>query len=300
MLPSDITSRSGAGGNGCVSYNQHPQARFPRRDGSDGGVGGRILIRTDPSYSSLNHVVPQYVGHRGGHGRGDRCGGHVGDDLVVSVPPGTLVEFDDGERVDMHAPDMEHVAALGGAGGLGNFGGNMEERPNDLGDPRQAGGAGQRRNAVMQLKSIAHVGLVGMPNAGKSSLLAAISRAHPRIAPYPFTTMNPHLGAVDYPDMYRITVADVPGLTVGASSNVGLGHAFLRHIERCKVLLLVVDMRCAIDTVLPCMIETVPYCCSGEAGSLPAAEAVRALRRELRLYSSELVLRTSVSCTNSS
>ena len=246
-------------------------------------------LQVDPALSSLNHILASYTGTRGGHGQGERKGGCIGPDTVVPVPPGTLVVFDDGKRVDLCDEVQQHVAALGGAGGLGNVGGDPQARPADPDDARLAGGAGEARRATLELKSIADVGLVGLPNAGKSSLLAAVSRAQPRVAPFPFTTLNPHLGVVHFPDTGRITLADVPGLAIGAANNVGLGHAFLRHIERCRVLVLVIDARSARRTTSPVLTRH-----SGEAGCLPPADAVRALQRELAQYSSDLLKKRCV------
>ena len=227
-----------------MSFYHDRYASYPIRDGADGGVGGRVLLKVVQTLSSLNHIAQSYTGGTGGRASSKEQVGGIGDDVIIPVPPGTIVTTDLGESVDLSEPGSELVVALGGAGGLGNVGHAPEERPDSAEHPAVRGKPGEERRVHMELKTIADVGLVGLPNAGKSTFLTAVSNAHPKIAPYPFTTLNPFLGVVEFADFFRLTVADIPGLAIGAHQNVGLGHSFLRHIERTNILLYIIDMRC--------------------------------------------------------
>ena len=232
---------AGRGGNGVASVHREKFKPLGGPDGGNGGPGGSIILRVDPDVTTLvdYHHSPRRRAEHGGHGAGaHRNGGH-GEDLVLPVPDGTLVTDRDGAVLaDLVGPGTELVVAEGGRGGLGNaaLASSKRKAPGFalLGEP------GDELEIVLELKVVADIGLVGFPSAGKSSLIAAISRARPKIADYPFTTLIPNLGVVTAGET-TYTVADVPGLIEGASEGRGLGHEFLRHVERCAALVHVVD-----------------------------------------------------------
>jgi len=240
-----IHVQAGDGGDGAATFRR--EAHVPRGgpDGGDGGRGGSIHLRVDPGQTTLR----DYRQHRrfkagaGGRGSGARRHGKAGSDLVLVVPPGTAVlDEASGELIaDLVSSDQLAMVARGGRGGLGNvhFATATHRTPRHA----QKGEPGEGRSIRLELRLIADVGLVGLPNAGKSTLLAALTAARPKIAEYPFTTLEPNLGVLDLgeTDERRPTIADVPGLIEGASHGAGLGHAFLRHVERTRVLVHVVD-----------------------------------------------------------
>jgi GTP-binding protein len=233
--------RGGKGGNGCVSIRREKFKPLAGPDGGNGGNGGDIVLVADPQTTTLlsYHHSPHRNGGNGGFGMGDLRSGVTGESLELPVPVGTVVKDPDGEvLLDMVAPGMRFVAAAGGLGGLGNAALASPKRKAPgfalLGTP------GWEGDVVLELKTVADVALVGYPSAGKSSLIAAISAARPKIADYPFTTLHPNLGVVQAGEL-RFTVADVPGLIEGASEGRGLGLEFLRHVERCSALLHVLD-----------------------------------------------------------
>jgi GTP-binding protein len=237
-----IWLRAGDGGAGASTFRH--EAHVPRGgpDGGDGGRGGSIHLRVDPGQTTLRDFQHRHHYRATPGGRGDRARRHgkAGEDLVLDVPPGTAV-FDDatGELLaDLLSTGQVAMAARGGRGGLGNthFATSTHQAPKHA----QKGEPGEERWVRLELRLIADVGLVGLPNAGKSTLLAAVTAAQPKIADYPFTTLEPNLGVMDLEDR-RPTIADVPGLIEGASAGAGLGHAFLRHVERTRVLVQVVD-----------------------------------------------------------
>ena len=240
-----IWVRAGAGGDGAATFRR--EAHVPRGgpDGGDGGRGGSIHLRVDPGQTTLRDF--QYRHHfratSGGRGLGDRRHGKSGDDLVLDVPPGTAIYDDEtGALVgDLVATGQQTMVARGGRGGLGNkhFATSTHQAPKHA----QKGEPGEERWLRLELRLIADIGLVGLPNAGKSTLLAALTAAQPKIADYPFTTLEPNLGVMDLgiEDGRLPTIADVPGLIEGASDGAGLGHAFLRHVERTRVLVHIVD-----------------------------------------------------------
>ena len=233
--------RAGHGGNGCVSVRREKFKPLAGPDGGNGGNGGDIILVTDPQVTTLLdfHYRPHRSSENGGFGMGDHRSGHKGESLILPVPVGTVVKSVDGDvLVDMDQPDMEFTVAPGGQGGLGNAAIASTKRK----APGFAllGTLGWDGDVVLELKTVADVALVGFPSAGKSSLIASVSAAKPKIADYPFTTLHPNLGVVDV-DQYRYTIADVPGLIEGASEGRGLGLDFLRHVERCRVLVHVVD-----------------------------------------------------------
>ncbi len=233
---------AGNGGNGCASVHREKFKPLGGPDGGNGGNGGSVIVRVDPNLTTLVDYHRQ--SHRqavsGQPGRGDHQNGATGDDVVLAVPDGTVVtDADTGEALaDLIGPGAELVVAQGGRGGLGNaaLASSSRKAPGFA----LLGEEGETRTVVLELKVVADVGLVGFPSAGKSSLVAAISRARPKIADYPFTTLVPNLGVVVAGDV-TYTVADVPGLIEGASEGRGLGHDFLRHVERCAALVHVID-----------------------------------------------------------
>jgi GTP-binding protein len=240
-----IVVRAGAGGDGAATFRR--EAHVPRGgpDGGDGGRGGSVYLRVDIGQTTLRDF--RYKHHfsatPGGRGERSKRHGKAGEDMYLPVPPGTAVL--DGESgallADLVAAGQEVIIGRGGRGGLGNvhFATSTHQAPKHA----QKGEPGEERTIRLELRLIADVGLVGLPNAGKSTLLAALTAAHPKIAAYPFTTLEPNLGVMDLgiDDGRRPTIADVPGLIEGASSGAGLGHAFLRHVERTRILLHVVD-----------------------------------------------------------
>ena len=232
---------AGRGGHGVASVHREKFKPLGGPDGGNGGPGGSIILRVDPDVTTLleYHHSPKRRAESGGHGAGSHRNGGHGKDLVLPIPDGTVVSDTQGNVLaDMVGPGTEMVIAQGGRGGLGNAALASAKRKAPgfalLGEP------GEELEIVLELKVVADIGLVGFPSAGKSSLIAAISRARPKIADYPFTTLVPNLGVVRAGDT-TFTVADVPGLIEGASEGRGLGHDFLRHIERCAALLHVVD-----------------------------------------------------------
>ncbi|WP_122817003.1 GTPase ObgE [Nocardioides pantholopis] len=232
---------AGRGGNGVASVHREKFKPLGGPDGGNGGPGGSVILRVDPDVTTLidYHHSPKRQAEHGGHGAGAHRNGAHGSDLVLPVPDGTLVSTRDGEVLaDLVGAGTELVIAAGGRGGLGNAALASAKRKAPgfalLGEP------GDELEIVLELKVVADIGLVGFPSAGKSSLIAAISRARPKIADYPFTTLVPNLGVVRAGDT-TFTVADVPGLIEGASEGRGLGHEFLRHIERCAALVHVID-----------------------------------------------------------
>ncbi len=232
---------AGRGGNGVASVHREKFKPLGGPDGGNGGPGGSLLLRVDPEVTTLidYHHNPHRRAPHGGHGAGGHRNGSHGSDLVLPVPDGTVVSDEKGNLLaDMVGAGAELVAAEGGRGGLGNaaLASSKRKAPGFalLGEP------GEERTIVLELKVVADIGLVGFPSAGKSSLVAAMSRARPKIADYPFTTLIPNLGVVTAGDT-TFTVADVPGLIEGASEGRGLGHDFLRHVERCAALVHVID-----------------------------------------------------------
>lgn len=237
-----IFVQAGAGGNGCLSFRREAFVPKGGPDGGDGGRGGDVVLVCDPSLRDLETFRRRshFKASRGGHGRGGQKHGAQGESLELKVPPGTQVLVEaDGTRHDLVAPRQRAVVARGGPGGRGNkhFAGPTEQTPRFA----ERGLPGDETWLTLRLKLIADVGLVGLPNAGKSSLLARLTRAHPKVAGYPFTTLDPVLGTLERGDR-QLVVADIPGLIEGASAGAGLGHEFLAHVERTRLLVHVLDM----------------------------------------------------------
>jgi GTP-binding protein len=234
--------RAGRGGDGSVSFNREKYKPRGGPDGGRGGNGGSVIFRATRNLQTLEPYAHRKLvkAERGRHGSGNNRAGEGGDDVVVDVPVGTLIYDDDGLLSDLYEAGQEFVAAEGGSGGRGNasFATSTRQAPAF----RERGLPGEQREVRLELRSLSDVGLVGLPNAGKSSLLRVLSAARPRVGDYPFTTLNPQLGVVDE-KTYRnpFVVADIPGLISGASEGRGLGNRFLRHVARARLLALVLD-----------------------------------------------------------
>ncbi|MFW6244121.1 MAG: GTPase ObgE [Desulfovibrionales bacterium] len=236
-----ITVTSGKGGHGCVSFRREKYIPKGGPDGGDGGRGGDVLVRASDKLLTLYdlRLKRNYQAENGRPGMGGQRNGRAGEDLIIDVPPGTLVfEIDEqGNRrlvADIVSPDKNVLLARGGRGGKGN----VHFKSSTMQTPRfaQPGEEGETKTLYLELKVLADVGLLGLPNAGKSTLIAAISAARPKIAAYPFTTLVPNLGVVLGDGGRRMVVADIPGLIQGAFEGHGLGHRFLRHVERTRFL----------------------------------------------------------------
>ncbi len=239
-----IHVQGGDGGNGVTAFRREKFVPRGGPSGGDGGRGGDVILTADASLNTLLHLRynPRHIAGRGLHGEGSNRSGHNGADLIVRVPVGTQI-FDAATDDLLH--DLSHdgdrwVAARGGRGGFGNA--HFTTSTNRAPRYHQSGGKGEELELQLELKLLADVGLVGFPNAGKSTFISTVSAARPKIADYPFTTLEPHLGVVDLGDFRTFVIADIPGLIEGAHTGAGLGDRFLRHIERTKLLLHLVDV----------------------------------------------------------
>lgn len=275
-----IYARAGSGGNGIVSF--YRDKRNPRGgpDGGDGGHGGHIILRGDSNTDSLTslHYQPHQRAQNGGHGSSNNKHGKTGKNNIIPVPLGTVIKDSDTEEFidEITEEGQEIIIAKGGYGGLGNirFKSSLNQAPREARD----GTPGEERAYRLELKTMADVGLVGYPSAGKSTLLAELTDATPKVAAYPFTTLNPIIGTLLFKNYNRIRIADIPGLVDGAAEGVGLGHYFLRHIERSRFLIFVIDM-------------------AGEGGRNPADD-YRNLCKELNAYNPELLERPALLLAN--
>jgi len=265
----EIVAIAGRGGDGCVAFRREKHVPRGGPSGGDGGDGGSVLLRADSSYTTLQHLAGRHHWRAGdgAGGEGKGCHGRSGRDLLVRVPAGTIVrDADLGITLkDLTAEGEEVCVAEGGRGGRGNAA--FKSPTNQAPRHAEPGGPGRQRRLRLELKLIADVGIIGLPNAGKSTLLSRLSKARPKIADYPFTTLHPCLGIVEMGGWRRFVMADLPGLIAGAHAGAGLGDAFLRHVERTRVLLHLVDL---------CPLEGDP------------AAGYRVIRRELRAYSRAL------------
>lgn len=236
--------KSGKGGNGCLSFRREKFVPLGGPDGGNGGDGGSVIFQADKNVTTLLDFKykPYFKAKRGRHGKGKKQHGKKGEDLIIQVPLGTVVrEKEDAPLIHDFVKDKEKVIIIsGGKGGKGNacFVSPVRRAPKIV----EEGQEGEEKEVFLELKVIADVGLVGYPNAGKSTLISHISNANPKVASYPFTTLAPHLGVIKVSDYNTFVMADIPGLIKGAHNNVGLGHEFLRHIERTTILLFVLDM----------------------------------------------------------
>jgi GTP-binding protein len=276
----EIFVRSGKGGNGCMSFRRVKYIEFGGPDGGNGGDGGAIILRAAPDVETLLDFKGKHHWHaqNGSPGEGADCTGRNGKDLVIELPVGTLV-YDRETGVllkDLAEPGETCCVARGGKGGRGNksFATAVQQAPREW----EPGEPGEERHLKLELKLIADVGLVGLPNAGKSTLLSILSKARPKIAAYPFTTLHPQLGIVELSGERRFVLADIPGLIEGAHEGAGLGDAFLRHIERTRLIVHLIDL-CPMD------------------GSSPA-DAYHTIRTELNEYSAKLAATPEVVVAN--
>ena len=274
-----ITVRSGNGGNGVVSFHREKYVANGGPDGGDGGRGGNIVVEVNDHMSTLMdfRYKRKYTAGNGADGAGKRCTGRDGEDLIIRVPRGTVIRDAETREIiqDMSRTDR-FILCRGGRGGWGNqhFATPTRQVPRFA----KAGLPGQSRDVVLELKLLADVGLVGFPNVGKSTLLSVVSRAQPKIANYHFTTLFPNLGVVYVEEGVSFVMADIPGIIEGAADGAGLGHDFLRHIDRCRLLIHVVDV-------------------SGSEGRDPVAD-LEAINEELRRYSPELAGRRMLVAAN--
>lgn len=284
-----VAVKAGDGGNGCSSFRREKYVPHGGPDGGDGGEGGSVIFEADPKLTTLIDV--KYRRHirakRGGHGKGKNMNGRSGEDRIVLIPQGTVIADEDGPLADLKLPGQRFLAAAGGRGGAGNqhYATSTNQAPRKM----TGGEPGEERKLTLELKLVADVGLIGLPNAGKSTLLRRLTHATPRIAPYPFTTLHPNLGMMELEEYKSITLADIPGLIEGASRGVGLGDRFLRHIERTRVLVHLIAPG-GLDP--PTLVPSAPAISSGEAGGEEikidegtGAEAYRLIRNELLSYS---------------
>ncbi len=275
----DIIVFSGGGGNGCMAFRREKFIPKGGPSGGDGGHGGSVYMVADASYNTLQHLAGRHHwrAERGQHGMGKKCHGRSGKDLYIKVPPGTIVtDADHGIVLRDLTEDGETVCvAAGGRGGRGNvhFKSATHQAPREW----EPGEEGQERRLHLELRLMADVGLAGLPNAGKSTLVSRLSHAHPKIADYPFTTLTPCLGIVELSNYRRFVIADIPGLIEGAHEGAGLGDAFLRHIERTRILVHLVDI-CPL---------------TGEP-----ADAYRTIESELRQYSPALADKPTIVVAN--
>jgi GTPase len=281
----DVHVAAGHGGRGCLAFRREKFVPRGGPSGGDGGHGGSVVVVASPHTNTLINYRfhPELTATRGAHGQGSNCTGQSGDDLELAVPIGTLVYEKTGDAAeplrmlaDLAQEGARIVVARGGRGGMGNarFASATNRAPRKV----QPGEPGEEKDLRLELRLLADAGLVGFPNAGKSTLIARISAARPKIADYPFTTLTPNLGVVGLSDDRSFVVADVPGLIEGAHRGLGLGHRFLRHLERTKVLVHLVDV-------------------SGETGRDPV-EDLETLRRELELFDATLAAKPQVVAAN--
>jgi GTPase len=268
-----IHVQGGNGGNGVTAFRREKFVPKGGPSGGDGGRGGDVILVADVSLNTLLHLRynPRHIAERGLHGEGSNRSGHTGADLIVSVPLGTQIfDSETGELLaDLAHHGAQWLAARGGRGGFGNA--HFATSTNRAPRYHQEGGKGEERDLQLELKLLADVGLVGFPNAGKSTFISTVSAARPKIADYPFTTLEPILGVVDLGDFRTFVIADIPGLIEGAHAGAGLGDRFLRHIERTKLLLHLVDV-------------------SSVSGRETVADYLT-VNRELASYNSELAVR---------
>ncbi|MBI2559935.1 MAG: GTPase ObgE [Planctomycetes bacterium] len=275
-----IYVKGGDGGNGCVSFRREKYVPRGGPDGGDGGRGGNVTLRASQTVETLYDISSRvkYVAEGGKHGEGSTRHGKSGKDLIIELPVGTIIKDKETGRVlkDFKKPGESVVIAHGGRGGRGNK--YFASATNQVPRYAEEGEHGDERHLKLELKLFADVGIIGLPNVGKSTLLSRLSAARPKIADYPFTTLHPQLGVVAVDNFRRFVVADLPGLIAGAHGGVGLGDEFLRHIERTKILVHILDI-------------------SPIARPEPV-EAYHIIRNELNLYNPEIAKRTEIIVAN--
>lgn len=272
-----IVVRGGAGGNGCMSFRREKFVPFGGPDGGNGGRGGDVILVSDPQKKSLLDLTyrPHFYAKEGDPGSSSNKSGRGAEDMLVTVPTGTLVMKDGKLLADLHEPGARFIVAKGGRGGRGNA--SFKTQRNTAPHISEKGEPGEEFKLDLELKLLADVGLIGCPNAGKSTLLSRLTSARPKIANYPFTTLNPNLGVAEWHGA-QIVLADIPGLIEGAHAGKGLGHDFLRHIERTRVLFHVVDM-------------------SGFDGKDPY-DTIQMIEAELKAYSPKLLKKPTILVAN--
>lgn len=267
----EIYVKAGNGGKGAISFRREKYVPKGGPDGGDGGKGGDVVIMADPNMTTLldYRYKKKYIAQNGENGMGALKTGKSGDDIILHVPVGTIIKDKETGKIlaDLIEPYKKIVIARGGKGGKGNT--HFKSPTNQTPRKAESGQIGEERWIILELKLIADVGIVGFPNAGKSTLISVISAARPKIADYPFTTLEPVLGLVQYKDFKSFVIADIPGIIEGASKGKGLGLKFLRHIERTKILLFLID-----------------------ASAENPFKDYKVLIKELKSYSSELLKKT--------
>ncbi len=276
-----IHVKAGDGGKGAVAFRREKFIPRGGPSGGDGGKGGSVLVVADENFTTLldYRFQPEHKARSGEPGGGSDCNGRDGPDVVLRVPVGTLIKNSQtGEALfDLAQNGQQIVLARGGKGGLGNM--NFATSTRQAPRFAQPGTPGEEREVLLELKLLADVGLLGYPNAGKSTLISRVSKAKPKVADYPFTTLTPHLGVVGYKDHRSFVMADIPGIIEGAHQGAGLGHQFLRHVERCRLLIHLVD-------------------CSDQGEGREPFKDLEALNRELKLYSETLAEKPQIIAAN--
>ncbi len=273
--------KAGDGGKGAVAFRREKYIPRGGPSGGDGGNGGSILLEADQSYTTLldYRFEPIHQAANGEPGRGNDCNGRDGSNEILKVPVGTRV-LQAGTReviVDLTRHGQQVVLVQGGKGGLGNM--NFATSTRQAPRFAQPGTPGEEKDVILELRLLADVGLLGFPNAGKSTLISHLSKARPKIADYPFTTITPHLGVVQYKDRLSFVMADIPGIIEGAHSGVGLGLRFLKHVARCRLLVHMID-------------------CSAEGEGRDPYNDLEVLNRELSMYSPELASKPQLVAAN--
>ncbi|MFN3604810.1 MAG: GTPase ObgE [Leptonema sp. (in: bacteria)] len=272
----EITIEAGKGGSGCVSFHREKFIPKGGPDGGDGGKGGDVYFLADPSLNSLNQFLANsyFKAEDGKPGRSNKQKGKDGKDLIISIPVGThIIDIESNSLIDeLDYPEKKVLIAKGGKGGLGNY--HFASASHQTPLYAQPGQLGEKKKILLNLKIIADIGFIGLPNAGKSTLLMSLTNSHPKIADYPFTTLSPNLGILihsDFITVRRLLLADIPGIIEGASRGSGLGISFLKHIEKVQTIVYILDIN-----------------------SLEPSEDYKVLQMELNQYSSELTKRKSI------